>query len=172
MPPDAVTNLKRSICQKTDGAYSMKDHKLTVVGLLLGISLYVIVRWTDTDLFEIVVEAMQGIERFEVDELILPGLVIFVFSYYDHLLKARRRMVEIERQKTFRAMMESMQHILNNFLNQLGLFRLTAEETPEFDPAVLQLFDQVIDQTSDQIKTLGEISSFDEETIIETIRPK
>lgn len=156
----------------TDRADVMKDYKFTLLGLFLGVSLYIGVMWADFDLFELLVGTLHEIEHYEIDELIFPLLIIFSFSYYEHLQKSRRRKIELERYKTFRAMMSSMDHILNNFLNQMGLFRLTAEETPEFDSTVLKLYDEVIDSTSAQIKTLGEITEFDEDTINETVRPK
>lgn len=69
-------------------------------------------------------------------------------------------------------MMSSTQHILNNFLNQMQLFKLTAEDTPKFNPEVLALYDEIIDEASMQITALGNVHHIDEIAIQEAVAPK
>lgn len=68
--------------------------------------------------------------------------------------------------------MFSTHHILNNFLNNMQLFKITAEDTLEFDPDVLSLYDVVIKDTSAQIEALGNITTIEEESIHASVTPK
>ncbi len=54
----------------------------------------------------------------------------------------------------YKAMISAIHHVLNNFLNQMQLFKLVAEDTPGFNHEILSLYDDVIDEASGQIEAL------------------
>lgn len=70
-----------------------------------------------------------------------------------------------EKNKVYTAMLGASNHILNNFLNNMSLFKMEAEDSEDFDKSALELFDQVIDDTSAQIKSLEGIQNPDQESI-------
>ena len=69
-------------------------------------------------------------------------------------------------------MIESTHHILNNFLNQMMIFKLTAEDTPGFDHNVLSLYEKIIEDASTQIDTLSSITNIDEISIRASVAPQ
>ncbi|MCH9728987.1 MAG: hypothetical protein K0U84_04780 [Actinomycetia bacterium] len=88
-------------------------------------------------------------------------------------LETRERLlrVELEKAKVYEAMLSAAHHVLNNFLNKMQLFRITAEDTPDFNRDVLSLYDEVINTATQQIEALGSITTIDEKSIGESVAP-
>ena len=147
----------------------MKNYSVTLLGL--GISLVVLIMGVafDVDFFEQLVNLLNNLEAYEIDELIIP---FFMFAFVDGFKRNRLNKVNREKLKIYTAMMSSTQHILNNFLNQMQLFKLTAEDTPNFDSEVLGLYDEIIDEAKMQITALGNVNHINENSIHEAVAPK
>lgn len=79
---------------------------------------------------------------------------------------------EQEKKQIFIATVAVMQHILNNFLNQMSLFKMEAEECEHFDRTVLALYDEVIDEADSQIKKLSTVHTLTQEEIENAIYQK
>ncbi|MDF2155801.1 hypothetical protein [Vibrio sp. CAU 1672] len=65
--------------------------------------------------------------------------------------------LQAERVIVLRATMRTVHDIVNNFLNQLTLFQLEAEENHALNPKSLELMDTLIQDTSAKLKTLGDL---------------
>jgi len=126
----------------------------------------------DVDFFEQLVNLLNNLEEYEIDELIIPFFIFFMFAFVDGFKRNRLNKVNREKLKIYTAMMSSTQHILNNFLNQMQLFKLTAEDTPNFDSEVLGLYDEIIDEAKMQITALGNVNHINENSIHEAVAPK
>jgi len=150
----------------------MKNYSVTLLGL--GISLVVLIMGVafDVDFFEQLVNLLNNLEEYEIDELIIPFFIFFMFAFVDGFKRNRLNKVNREKLKIYTAMMSSTQHILNNFLNQMQLFKLTAEDTPNFDSEVLGLYDEIIDEAKMQITALGNVNHINENSIHEAVAPK
>jgi hypothetical protein len=111
-------------------------------------------------------------EHYEIDELFVGALIFLVFFTVDLLRLQREQKVEHEKNKVYKAMIASSHHILNNFLNQMQLFKITAESTPGFDQEILAMYDTIMKEASDQIKKLSDISEVSETSIKEAVMPK
>ncbi len=72
---------------------------------------------------------------------------------------------EKEKFEIFRTTMSAVNHILNNFLQKMIFFKQMAEESKEFKTEVLEIYSNVITQTTDEIKKLGEIKKLSKEEI-------
>ncbi|MEN9461496.1 MAG: hypothetical protein RIS84_1516, partial [Pseudomonadota bacterium] len=79
---------------------------------------------------------------------------------------------EAEKKEIFVATVAVMQHILNNFLNQMALFKLEAEECEHFDRTVLDLYDEVIDEADSQIKKLSAVHTLTQQEIKDSVYKK
>lgn len=143
----------------------MKQYRLTLLGLGVSMLLYAFLVVFDVDLFEKVHGFLENIERFEVDELVFPLSIFIAVAFVDNFKKRKALQIELEKIKIYKAMLASTHHILNNFLNQMQLFKMTAESTPDFDPEVLSLYDHIIKEATTQIDALGSIAEIDEASI-------
>lgn len=143
----------------------MRTYRITWIGLAVSIGFWLIAFVGDIDLFEQVIALLQEVEHFEVDEIIIPLSVLVLFVLWDLLRKRKTAQLELEKVKVYKAMLTATHHILNNFMNQMQLFKLTAEETPDFDPEVLALYDRIINDAALQIEALGALHNIDEGAI-------
>ncbi|MEH6347850.1 MAG: hypothetical protein V7785_22330 [Bermanella sp.] len=150
----------------------MKHYKITLLGLGIAILILLTSLVLDVDFFEQLVNLVLRLEQYEIDELIIPLIIFLIFAFVDIFKRNRINKVNTEKLKIYSAMMSSTQHILNNFLNQMQLFKLTAEDTPKFNPEVLALYDEIIDEASMQITALGNVHHIDEIAIQEAVAPK
>ncbi len=150
----------------------MKNHKFTIVGMAIGFGLLFITFAFKIDFFEIVTDTLMSFEHYEIDEFIIPLLVIVFFASFDQFRKQKLQKIEQEKVKIYKAMLSSSHHILKNFLNQMQLFKFTAENTPDFDAETLALYDVVIEDTLTQLDALGSISKIDEASIFDSVVPK
>ncbi len=144
---------------------------ITVTGVLTAVIFFLVTTIFDLDLFEEFTIILAKLDKYEIDELIIPILIILVSMLFDYKSRAEKTRTENEKMKIYKAMVFSVQHILNNFLHQMQLFKITAEDTPDFPENVLNLFDSTIEEASGQINALSTISQIDEDTIYESVKP-
>ncbi|MEM7738036.1 MAG: hypothetical protein AAF267_19845 [Deinococcota bacterium] len=150
----------------------MKQYKLTFVGIIVSFGLWLTTALLDLDLFEQVVEFLESLEAFEVDEFIIPSMIFFLCLSLNITQLYRKQGMRIGSLKIYKAMLTSTHHILNNFLNQMQLFKMTAESTEGFPEEVLQLYDEIMDEALAQIDQLGNVTSIDEKTIVDSVAPQ
>jgi hypothetical protein len=79
---------------------------------------------------------------------------------------------EKEKFEIFRTTMSAVNHILNNFLHKMLFFKQIAVESKEFKEEVLEIYSNVITQTTEEIKKLGEIKNLSKEEIEKTVYPE
>ncbi len=144
---------------------------ITVTGVLIAVIFFLVTTIFDLDFFEEFTIILSKLDKYEIDELIIPILIILVSMLFDYKSRAEKTRTENEKMKIYKAMVSSTQHILNNFLHQMQLFKITAEDTPDFPENVLNLFDSTIEEASGQINALSTISQIDEDTIYESVKP-
>ena len=146
-------------------------YRWTWVGLGAALILWISSVVFNLDVFEGFSYCLQQHEQMEFDELVFP-LALFCFFFIIDLIR-RRHLAELrmEKFKVYRSMVRAMNHILNNFLQKMLLFKLTADETEGFDQEVLKQYDTIIDEASAQIKALECLEHPDEKRILEAIVP-
>ena len=100
--------------------------------------------------------------------VLITALLIFalVKREYDRIMEK-----EAEKERIFTATIAATHHIMNNFLNQMMLFREEGEQSSDFDPEVLGLYDQVIGEAQAQLEKLSATSEVSEESIKRAISP-
>ena len=150
----------------------MKEYKLTLLGLAVSATMTFVVIVFELELFEKFIAMLHELEHFEIDELLIPLVVFLIFVVVDMSRRYNKHKVEVEKVKIYQAMIFSTQHVMNNFLNQMQLFKMKAETTPEFDKEVLKLYDRVIEDAQTQIDGLSSLSQVTEKKIKEAVEPK
>ncbi len=147
------------------------QHKLTLLGFGLAILIVVLSNIFDLDPFDRLVVLFNSVEEYEIDEIFIGALVFLIFFVADVILWHRDQKVEMEKVKIYKAMIASSHHILNNFLNQMLIFKMTAEETPGFDQNILKLYDEIINDAKQQLEALSSIGEVSQEAIEKSIKP-
>lgn len=149
----------------------MKDYKITIIGLILGMSIFISSIAFDIEFFEIFISQLQHLEEYELDEFIIPFFIIIIFVTIDLFQRVKKQHIEHEKVKIYTAMLSSTHHILNNFLNHMQLFKVEAEDTPTFDSEILSMYDETIKDVSSQIEALSSITEINEDSISYSVKP-
>jgi hypothetical protein len=101
--------------------------------------------------------------------VILILLIAFgIFAdYHTH------RIIEKDLQKhdVYAAMLDATQHILNNFLQNMVYFRYLAEKSSDIGQETIELYDQTIIDTANQVNNLKNIQNPTRESIRERFLP-
>lgn len=121
----------------------MKRFRFTLIGLFLAFLVFIWVHSFKIELFELTVNMLAAFE-YQIDEVIIPLLIFLVFAFADHRRRTTKaQQLEFEKNKIYNAMLHASHHILNNFLNQMQLYRMKAEITPGIDPEIINLYDEI-----------------------------
>lgn len=116
---------------------------------------------TDINLFRMASNFFERIGRNHVDALIAVALIILIGRSIDVVVagqKAKREQeIQAQRLIVLKATMRAVQHIVNNGLNELQLFRLDAEGL--LQEKSLKLFDEIIHRIAAQLTALGDLES-------------
>ena len=135
-----------------------------------------------TDNFEelnrFVIVGDTGVQAF-LEKVIgyLLGFLLLAFGIWRWLPKLieheeliRKKLeVQEERLKVLRATMATVNDIVNNFLNQLQLFRIKAEKKNALEPELLALMDTITQNTTGKLKKLSELDSTPEKKVADSI---
>ena len=78
---------------------------------------------------------------------------------------------EEEKLNTFNALIAATHHILNNFTYKMTYFRVKMEDSHAFDDEVFELFDEMIESTTEQVNQLGSISDINPDSIEQSTYP-
>jgi hypothetical protein len=150
----------------------MKRYVLFLIGPIASVMMYLFIIATERDYLKMVVQFLTGFKDHQADRLVFPAAILLFFVITQLLLNNRRDTIELEKARIYRAMLRSIHHVLNNFLNNMILFKIAAEKTPGFPEDVLSLFDEIIADAEAQIESLGGVERIDPRTIEESVVPK
>ncbi|TCS64381.1 hypothetical protein [Varunaivibrio sulfuroxidans] len=144
--------------------------KGTIIALMVVIVYTFLSAALKVDIFTDLVASLTFMETTKSEELILLGFSALLGLGIDlnraRLNEKRRRDIDAHRLRTMHATMATVHDIVNNFLNNLQLYRLQAERSKAFSPEVLKEFDEVVAQTAARLR---EIDSLKQITVQERI---
>lgn len=84
----------------------------------------------------------------------------------------QKAQAEQEKQELYLSMTQAAQHVLNNLLNQLQLFKLAAENSNDFDPKILNLYDGMTAEANQLIARLSSVTELNQKNIRESVAPR
>ncbi|MFT5219141.1 MAG: putative membrane protein [Planctomycetota bacterium] len=99
-------------------------------------------------------------------------LVILFGIYADY--STRKLLIkekQLEATRIYDSMIYASQHILNNLLNQMQLFKLEALKSDDFDREIIDLYDSAIDEATDLIQKLSQVENITDENIWASVDP-
>jgi uncharacterized membrane protein len=139
----------------------VKKYPWTIISIVVTIILYVLIITIDFEIFEVIIEWMQALEDYEVDEIFLAIVLILLGLSTDlrrSLTTAQsEQKVAEERLSIFQATMRTVHDLLGNFLNSLQLFKMEAEDSKAMSPETLKRFDDEIFSVANTLHRLGDI---------------
>ena len=132
--------------------------KYTLYFSIGGIILIAIGIFFELNIFERVVTFVHQHEEYDIDEILLLLIPLLSGLTIDLINEKNRKknIVEAERLKAFRATMNTVHDINNNFFSNLQYFVLKAREK-ELDDASIEEMDRLIFETADKLKQLGDL---------------
>ena len=103
-----------------------------------------------------------------------PPLILTTEHDISEIREERNKVLEKEKEKRiiFMATVSSTQHILNNLLNSLLLFKLKAEKADFFDDKTKAQYEQVIREGTELVKKLSSVEVLTESNIKASVYPK
>lgn len=113
-------------------------------------------------------EALQPYYSSRLILLSVLGFTIILMFLLINIYKIEEK----EKQSIFTATVSMTQHILNNLLNQMQLFRLEAERLDDFDDEVKVIFDDCVKEGEELVKKLSSVEELSEEAIRNSVYPK
>jgi hypothetical protein len=139
--------------------WPLREWPATFIGAFLALNL-VLAAWVgDFDFIKLHLTLLDRIQKHQIDDFVVAFVLIFVGLAFDGWVSEQRKLrqaeIEEQRLKVLRATMRTVQDVMNNFLNQMQLFRLEADSVlPEES---LEAFDELIEQASGKLKALGNL---------------
>lgn len=150
----------------------MERYRFTLLGCVLVIIFLFFEFYWRFDFFEHALVFLEEFEEYELDEFIIPVLVLGGFFFLDLLRWARKAKIEEQKAEMYRVMTKSAQHVLNNFLNQVQLFRMAAEDDQGVPPDILKEFDASYKEAVSSVKSLSSVNEMTPEAIWKSVAPK
>ncbi len=148
----------------------IRDFRFTAIGLFVSAFFLIVSLLFDLDLFEKIVELLQGVEAYDIDELLIATFIISVgllIDYYQDRIKKEREL-EQKRLKALKATMSTVHDIVNNFLNNIHLFIFEAKEK-KLTPESIESLEKLIRDTAAELRALGEVEIVKEIEVVEGI---
>jgi len=103
---------------------------------------------------------------------IIVILVILFGIYADY--STRKLLIkekELEATRIYNSMVHASQHILNNLLNQMQLFKMEALKSNDFDKNIIDIYDNAIEQAADLIQKLSQVENITDKNIWASVDP-
>ena len=134
---------------------------MTLGALLLSGMLDLLVMAADIEVFEALVVLMERLEDYEIDELLVLSMLVLPVALIELFLSYQRKRNAAEQEslklRTLQSTMRTVQDILGNFLNNLMVFRLQAEESGAISEEELRELDQMIQDTAQRVNRLADV---------------
>lgn len=103
---------------------------------------------------------------------IIVLLVIFFSIYAD--FSTKRLLVkerQLEATRIYNSMIYASEHILNNLLNQMLLFKMEALKSKDFNRDIINIYDDTIAEARDLIQRLSKVEHITDENIWASVDP-
>ncbi len=100
-------------------------------------------------------------------------LLIILFGITTDYLSGKILVAQnkLEATRIYNSMLYATQHIMNNLLNQMQLFKLEALKSKDFNRDIIKLYDSSLDEALSLIKKLSQIENITEGNIWASVEP-
>ena len=99
-------------------------------------------------------------------------LIIFFGIYADYSTKKLLiKEKQLEATRIYNSMIYASQHILNNLLNQMLLFKIEALRSKDFDREAIKIYDDTISEARELLERLSQVEHITDENIWASVDP-
>lgn len=102
--------------------------------------------------------------------ILIIGLLLF-FGWFAQTRHKHETRLENEKREIYLSMIKANNMILNEFMQKMYLFKLTAEESEDFDKEILGLYNKTIEETKAALRNLEGLERPSAEQIEQRITP-
>ncbi|MCW3788795.1 hypothetical protein [Plebeiibacterium sediminum] len=139
--------------------------KYSLLSITIWLTLYFLCYIYNCDIFEKIITILENAENYEIDELILYGLILIAGIFIDLLreitkIKTQEK-IQKQRLQTMQATLSTVQDIVGNSFNGLQLIKVKIDMGEKLTKEDLQSFDQIIFDTSGKIAALRNLEKVD-----------
>jgi len=149
----------------------MSTLNYTLKGILLSVTYWIMEMLIHGFLFKEEIEIFPS----DANELWMRGVIIFLLVGFGIYADRKTRQLlarEEETRKIYLATVTATQHVMNNFLNQMQIFRLEADKKNCLDEEAAALLDSLIRESAGQIQQLASVRELTEENIKKSVFPE
>lgn len=136
-------------------------YPVTIAAMLLAVAMVLAASRMNIDFIKLNLALLDGIEKNELDDLIVGFLMIITGVSVDAAVSRYRRrrdaLVQQERSRVLRATMRTVHDISNNFLGSVQLFCAECADAAPADS--VRLLEQRIEEMAMKLKQLGDLDS-------------
>lgn len=143
--------------------------------LIIATSLAIILWLSDSLIHYYIFDERLELSPDEINELwmrttITVLLVMFgrYVDYHNGIIAAHER----EKLKIYQATIHSTQHILNNLLNQMQLFRMELENPGTFKDEIKDSFEECFAEGKELVQRLSSVNELTAEDILKSVDPE
>lgn len=108
---------------------------------------------------------------YALSSCIFVSSVVLMYGIVIDLKNNRRRQQTAHVNEIYSSMISAMHHILNNFFNGMELVRMEAKGCKDFDPKIISLYDESVQEAVGKINSLSELEEISDDAIWEKIMP-
>ena len=149
----------------------MRSHPYMALGIALGVIVWIL---ESTFLWLFFGKSNESITLLPrgYGELVLRSILSISFPFFGmlvDLLNAEAALKEIQKKATFRVSLSASNHIVNNFLNQMQLFRFEIENNGNGKPSQGDTYDAIVDEAVCMIKKLEQLPDISEKSVQDAI---
>ncbi len=139
----------------------IKDYKFTAVLFVISISILFLTLTDRIEVFEYIVVFFEVLEAYEIDEFFLVVFLLSLGLVIDfRLILLKRKTISIIKDKeiaVLKATMNNVLDIVNNYLNQIQLLSIEAEESGKVSKKNIKLIETLTFETSERLKKLANL---------------
>lgn len=111
-------------------------------------------------------------DGYALSACIFFSVIIIAYGIYIDLKKAPQQADnQVLVKEVHHSMISAMHHILNNFFNGMELVRMEAKSCEDFDPRVMNLYDESVKEAVSKIHSISELNEITDEAIWDKLMP-
>lgn len=134
----------------------ISEYKFTLIFGSVGFLMFLVAYLFNLDLFEKIIVLLEKLEKFEIDEIILSILILFVGLAIDTYRRLVRFKVQDAQRKVLIGVMINVNHVLRNFLNTLYYFKDIMLESNDIPDETVDKLDGIIEETQKELTRIAE----------------